>query len=180
MNKLKAKYQKEIIPKLREEFGYNNNLAVPCLKKVTINIGTARAIREPKFLDVVVDTLTRISGQKPVYTKAKKSISNFKIRKGMTVGTMVTLRGNRMYDFIEKIINISLPRTRDFRGIPTKAVSSQGDINIGFVEHTVFPEIKSDEVETIHGLEVNISSSAKTKEEGISLFRQLGFPLQEE
>jgi len=180
MNKIKEKYLKEIAPKLKEELGCKNSMAVPRLDKVTINVGVGRAIKDPKFIDVVVDTLTRISGQKPVFTKARKSISNFKIRSGMTVGTMITLRGNRMYDFVDKLINVTLPRTRDFRGIPPKTVNSEGNLNIGFKEHTVFPEIKSDEVETIHGIEANISTTAKTKEEGLLLFKLLGFPLQEE
>lgn len=179
MISLKEKYQKEIIPKMKAALGYKNNLAVPRLEKVVINIGIGRAIREPKFLDVVVSTLTRITGQKPVFTKAKKSISNFKIKKGMTVGAMVTLRGKRMYDFVEKLIKVTLPRVRDFRGLSSKAVNAQGNLSIGYKEHTVFPEIKSDEVETLHGLEVNIATTAKTKEEGIKLFKLLGFPFQE-
>jgi len=180
MNNLKEKYLKEIIPELKKQMGYQNNLAVPRLKKAVVNVGTGRAIRDPKFIDVVVSTLARITGQKPVFTKAKKSISNFKVRQGMTIGAMVTLRGNRMYDFVEKIIKISLPRTRDFRGLPLKMIGNQGNLSIGIKEHTVFPEIKTDEVETIHGLEVNIATSAKTKKEGILLFKLLGFPLQEE
>jgi len=180
MNNLKEIYIREVIPQLKEQLGYKNNLAVPRIEKVTVNVGIGKVVHDPKFLDVVVNTLTRITGQKPVFTKAKKSISNFKVRKGMTVGVMVTLRGNRMYDLIEKLVKISWPRTRDFRGLPLKMISNQGNLNIGFKEHTVFPEIRTDEVEVIHGLEVNITTSAKTKKEGILLFKLLGFPLQEE
>lgn len=180
MNSLKEKYLKEVTPEMKERLGGKNNLAVPRLEKVIINVGTGRAIREPKFIDVVVNTLTRITGQKPVLTKAKKSISNFKIRKGMTVGAKVTLRGKRMYDFIEKLIKVSLPRVRDFRGLSPQAVTAQGNLSIGFKEHTVFPEIKSDEVEALHGLEVNIATTAKTKKEGIMLLKLLGFPFQDE
>ncbi|MFA6271841.1 MAG: 50S ribosomal protein L5 [Patescibacteria group bacterium] len=180
MNILKEKYNKEIAPALMEKLGYKNAMAVPKIDKVTLNVGVGRAINDPKFLDVVKHNLERITGQKPVFTKSKKSISNFKIRAGMTVGIMVTLRGDRMYDFLTKLIYISLPRVRDFRGIPKKSVSDKGSLSIGFVEHTVFPEIHPDEIEAIHGLEVNISTTAKTKEEGLALFTLLGLPFQEE
>lgn len=179
MNHLKEKFKKEIISQIKEQLGCQNNLAVPRLEKVVINIGTGRAVREPHFLDLATNTLMRITGQKPVFTKAKKSISNFKIRKRMTVGMMVTLRGERMYDFIEKLIKVSLPRVRDFRGLSPKAVTEQGNLSIGFKEHTVFPEIKSDEVEALHGLEVNLVTTAKTKKEGMLLFKLLGLPFQE-
>lgn len=179
MNNLKEKYEKEVVPELQKLLGRKNKLSLPRLEKVVINMGLGRAIREPKFIDVALSTLTRISGQKPVFTKAKKSISNFKIKKGMTVGAMVTLRGKRMYDFVEKLIRVTFPRVRDFRGIPTKTANEQGNLSIGFKEHLVFPEIKSDEVETIHGLEINIATTAKTKEEGIILLKLLGFPFQE-
>lgn len=180
MTNLKEKYNKEVIPTLKKKLGYKNTMAVPQIEKVTINVGAGRAIQDAKFLDVVKNTLERITGQKPVFTKSRKSISNFKIRAGMTVGIKVTLRGERMYDFLTKLINISLPRVRDFRGISQKSVNEQGNLNIGFIEHTVFPEIHPDEVEVVHGLEVNISTTAKTKEEGLSLFTLLGFPFQEE
>jgi large subunit ribosomal protein L5 len=180
MTNLKEKYRKEVAPALKEKMGYKNTMAIPKVDKVTLNVGTGRAIQDAKFLDVVKNTLERITGQKPVFTKSRKSISNFKVRAGMTVGTKVTLRGDRMYDFLTKLINISLPRVRDFRGISKKSVNEQGNLSIGFIEHTVFPEIHPDEVEVVHGLEVNISTTAKTKEEGLALLTLLGFPFQEE
>ncbi|MBU0612998.1 50S ribosomal protein L5 [Patescibacteria group bacterium] len=180
MTSLKEKYKKEVAPALMEKMGYKNAMAIPHIEKVTLNVGVGRAIQDAKFLDIVKNTLERITGQKPVLTKSKKSISNFKIRAGMTVGIKVTLRGDRMYDFLTKLINISLPRVRDFRGISQNSVNEQGNLCIGFVEHTVFPEIHPDEVEVVHGLEVNISTTTKTKEEGIALFTLLGFPFQEE
>lgn len=180
MTSLKEKYKKEIAPALKEKMGYKNSMAIPKVDKVTLNVGAGRAVTDSKFLDVVENTLQRITGQKPVFTKSKKSISNFKIRAGMTVGIKVTLHGDRMYDFLTKLINVSLPRVRDFRGISQKSVNNQGDLSIGFVEHIVFPEIHPDEVEVIHGLEINISTTAKTKKEGLALFTLLGFPFQEE
>ena len=178
MNRLKEKYNKEILPALQEKFEYKNKLAVPKLSKITINIGLGKSLQDSTFTDTAVNTLTRISGQKPVLTKAKKSISNFKIREGMNVGAKVTLREARMYDFLDKLMNIALPRVRDFRGISPKAVDGQGNLNIGFKEHIVFPEIKSDEVEKLHGLEVSISTTAKNREEGLVLFEALGMPFK--
>ena len=176
----KEKFYKEIIPAMRKEYGYNNNMAVPRLLKVTINSGTGQAIKDDKYIDTVVNSLTRISGQKPVFTKAKKSISAFKVRQGMKIGVMVTLRGKRMYDFIDKLINVSLPRVRDFRGLEEKSVDQSGNLTIGFKEHIVFPEIHSDEVEGIHGLEVTITTSARSSEEGLRLLTTLGFPFKKQ
>ena len=180
MHRLIEKYKKEVQPVLKEKFGYKNNMAVPGIEKVVVNVGTGPGLKDPKFNEVVYDTLTRITGQKPVKTKAKKSISNFKIRAGLVVGTMVTLRGKRMNDFVDKLINITLPRVRDFRGLDTKSVDAQGNLNISFKEHVSFPEIKADEVEKIHGLQVTIVTSAKNKEEGLELFKLLGFPFQQD
>lgn len=178
MVSLKEKYQKEVIPALREKFGYKNNLAVPKIEKVVVNIGTGHGLKDAKFNDVVEDTIKRITGQRPVKVAAKKSISNFKIRKGLIVGMVVTLRGKRMEDFVDKLINITLPRVRDFRGLDLKSVDPQGNLNIGFSEHIAFPEIKSDEVEKIHGLQISIVTTAKNKEEGLELLKLLGFPFQ--
>lgn len=175
MTGLKEKYIKEVIPKMKAEFDYKDDLAIPRLVKVIINVGTGKALTDEKFLDTVESALVRISGQKPVFTKAKKSISAFKIRKGMIVGAMVTLRGERMYDFIDKLINVALARARDFRGLDEKSVDNCGNLTIGFKEHIVFPEIKSDEVEGLHGLEVVIDTNAKTKKEGFALLKYLGF-----
>ena len=178
MHRLTEKYQKEVIPALKEKFGYKNNLAVPKINRVVINVGTGPGLKDPKFNDVVEGTLIRIAGQRPVKTTAKKSISNFKIRQGLVVGMMVTLRGKRMYDFVDKLINITLPRVRDFRGLETRSVDPQGNLNLGFKEHIAFPEIKSDEVEKIHGLQITLVTTAKTKEEGLELFKLLGFPFR--
>lgn len=180
MSSFKEKFYKEIIPAMRKEYGYKNDMAVPRLLKVTINSGAGQALKDDKFIDTVVNTLTRISGQKPVFTKAKKSISAFKIRQGMKIGVMATLRGKRMYDFVDKLINVSLPRVRDFRGLEEKSVDQSGNLTIGFKEHIAFPEIHSDEVERIHGLEVTITTSARSSEEGLRLLTTLGFPFKKQ
>lgn len=180
MNRLREKYNKEIKPALKEKFGYKNDLAVPKLEKITINIGLGKSLEDAKFTDAAVDTLTRITGQKPVLTKARKSISNFKIREGMVIGAKVTLRQDRMYDFLDKLMNVALPRVRDFRGISRKKVDQQGNLNIGFNEHIVFPEIQSDEVEMIHGLEVAMTTTARNREEGLAFFEGLGMPFKQD
>lgn len=177
---LKEKYQKEIIPQLKEKFSYTNNFLVPKIKKVVLNVGFGRHAKEKEHITNVEKTLNKISGQKPVLTKAKKSISSFKVREGMVIGAMVTLRGQRMYDFLDKLINISFPRVRDFRGISEKSVDKQGNLSIGFKENSSFPEVKIDDINNIHGLEVVIHSSAKNKNEGLELFRLAGFPFKKE
>lgn len=177
MNRLLEKYKKEVIPFLKQKFGYKNDLAVPKLEKVVINVGLNKN-QDEKFREVAISTLKRITGQQPVETLAKKSISAFKIRKGMVVGVMVTLRGKRMYDFIDKLISITLPRVRDFHGLTPDSLDQGGNLTIGFKEHISFPEIRTDEVEKIHGLEICLVSTAKTKEEGLELLRGLGFPFK--
>jgi large subunit ribosomal protein L5 len=177
---LKEKYNKEIVPKLKEQFSYTNNLLVPRIEKVVINVGFGRHSKEKDFISNIEKTLIAISGQKPVYTKAKKSISSFKIREGMIIGAMVTLRGKRMYDFLDKLINVSFPRVRDFRGISEKSVDKQGNLSIGFKENTAFPEVRVEDINNIHGLEVIINSSAEIKAEGLELFRLAGFPFKKE
>lgn len=178
MHRLKEKLNKEVSKALQEKFGYENVMAIPKIEKVVINVGTGKGLQDAKFNENVEKTLQRITGQKPVKTIAKKSISNFKIREGLVIGQMTTLRGNRMYDFLDKLINVTLPRIRDFRGLNDKSVDPQGNLTIGFKEHIAFPEIRSDEVEKIHGLQVTIVSSAKNREEGLELFKLLGFPFQ--
>ena len=180
MHRLKEKYNKEIIPEMKKIFGYKNNLEVPKLEKAVINVGLGSGLKDSKFNELVQNTLERISGQKPVKVAAKKSISGFKIRAGMIVGTKVTLRGLRMYDFIDKLISVTLPRVRDFRGLKATSVDKYGNLNIGFKEHVAFPEIKSDEVERVHGLEIAILTSAKNKKEGSELFKLLGVPFSKE
>lgn len=178
--RLKEKYQKEIAPKMREKFSYSNMFLVPKIEKIVLNVGFGRHNKEKEYINNIEKTLIRISGQKPVLTKAKKSIASFKVREGMVIGAMVTLRGQRMYDFLDKLINISFPRVRDFRGISENSVDKQGNLSVGFKENTSFPEIKIDDINNIHGLEVVIHSTAKNKEEGIELFKLLGFPFKKE
>lgn len=175
---LKERYQKEIAPSLLATDGLKNVNAAPKVTKVVISVGLSQGIKDPKVLETVEQTLKRITGQKPVRTKAKKSIANFKIRQGMVVGMMVTLRGNRMWDFLTKLIHTTFPRIRDFRGISSKIVDDRGNLSVGFREHLSFPEIRSDEVERIHGLQVTVSTTAGTKERGRALFKALGFPFQ--
>lgn len=169
-------YKKDIVPTLKKELGCTNDRQVPALVKVVLNVGVGRSLKDPNFLELVETSLARISGQKPVRTRAKKSIAAFKIRQGMVVGFSVTLRKKRMYDFIQRLVSFALPRTRDFRGIDPKAVDTHGNMALGIKESIIFPEIKSDEIEKIHGLEVCIATNAKTRERGLALFKALGFP----
>ncbi len=163
---------------MKEKFGLKNDLAVPRLEKVVVNVGISATHHEEKFLEIVGKNLTRITGQKPVFTLAKKAISSFKTKEGQVVGAKVTLRGKKMYDFVDKLINVTLPRARDFRGLKTSAIDSLGNLNIGFKEHVAFAEIDASEVEVIHGLEVAITTSANNREKGLELFKLLGFPFQ--
>lgn len=173
---LQEKYNKEVAPALKKLFGYVNVMQVPKITKVLVNAGVGRFVKETGFIDNVEKTLSRITGQKPVRTKAKQSISNFKIREGMEIGVVVTLRGPKMYHFLEKLVRVSFPRTRDFRGISDKGFDRQGNFTIGFKENLSFPEIKSGDVDKIHGLQVIINTTAKNKEEGKALLTHLGFP----
>jgi large subunit ribosomal protein L5 len=177
---LKTKYKKEVIPKMKEKFGFKNDLAVPKIEKVIVNVGLPRVIteRDPQYVGMVKESLMKITGQKPIETYARKSISGFKIKKGMVVGLKVTLRGKRMYDFLTKLINVALPRIRDFRGIPQTSVDKSGNLSLGFSEHLVFPEIKPEDVQKTHGLEVVIVTNAKDREKGLELFKLLGFPFR--
>ena len=179
MTRLGKKYKEEVVPEMKKAFGYQNNLAVPKVDKVTINIGTSRALKEPKLLDMMQENLTSIAGQKPVLRRARKSISGFNIKEGMVVGLKVTLRGKRMEEFLDKLINITLPRVRDFRGLSIKSFDAQGNLTIGFKECSVFPEIDPNKAEVVHGLEVCVSTTARKREEGIKLLKLLGFPLVE-
>ena len=176
--RLQELYKKQIIPKLREKFDYKNDLEAPKLVKVVVNVGFGRHTKEKAYIDNVVNSLSRITGQKPVLTKARKSISSFKVREGMVIGACVTLRGTRMYDFVEKLIHISFPRVRDFRGISEKSADKLGNLTVGFREHLAFPEIKADEVENVFSLEVSLTTNAKIREESLELFRLMGFPFK--
>jgi len=175
-NTLYKQYKKEIVPALKEEFGYKNVMQVPKILKVTVNSGVGKMAKEANFIETVEKTLQKITGQKTVRTKAKKAISNFKLREGMDVGVKVTLRGKRMYDFLEKLVKIAYPRIRDFRGIADKGFDRQGNFSYGFRENLSFPEVKADEIDKVHGLEVVISTNAKNKEEAKALLKKLGFP----
>lgn len=175
MQTLKEQFQKTVAPTLRERFGYKNLHETPRIVKVTVNAGLGKG-KDAKFADVVVDTLRRITGQAPVKTKARKSIAGFKVREGMVVGAMATLRGAHMWHFLDKLAHVAFARIRDFRGISEAAVDKQGNFNFGFTEHTAFPEIPPDEVESLHGLQVTITTTAKNHEEGLALFKGLGFP----
>ena len=171
-------YKEKVVPALKEEFGYKNVMQVPKVEKITINVGYGRFIKDGAYIENVTDTLRRITGQNPTQNKAKKSISNFKIREGNEVGTSVTLRGKRMYDFLDKMVNVALPRVKDFRGISPKSFDRQGNYSIGFKEQLAFLEIKSDALDRTHGLQVVISTSANNKEEGLALLKHLGFPFK--
>lgn len=171
-------YKEKVVPELKKQLNLKNVHQLPKIIKVTVNVGLGKAKDDPKMIEVAESTLTRICGQKPVVTLAKKSISNFKVREGMKVGMVVTLRGKNMWSFLTKLVHVAMPRVRDFRGISAKSIDKQGNLNIGFKEHIVFSEIKSDEVEKIHGLEVSITTTAGSREVGETLFRLLGFPLK--
>ena len=176
--RLQERYKKEIIAKLKEKFSYTNIHAVPSLEKVVLNVGLGKSLQDARYLETAENTLRRISGQQPVKTRARKSISAFKIRQGNIIGMKVTLRGKRMWDCVEKLVNVTLPRVRDFRGLSPNSFDGQGNYSIGFNEHIAFPEIHSDEVEVIHGLQVTVSTTANTDEEARELLKQLGFPLK--
>lgn len=176
--RMKEQYTKEIAPKLIEKFQYKNKIEAPKVVKVVLNVGFGRFSKDKDYIKNVEQTLTRITGQRPVLTKARISVASFKVRQGMIIGAKVTLRGSKMYDFLEKLINVTFPRVRDFRGITNKGIDKTGNITIGFKENTAFPEVKAEELEKVHGLEICIATTAKTKEEGLELFQLLGFPFQ--
>lgn len=178
MSRLKEQYNKEIVPALKEQLSLANVMSVPKMQKVTVNVGLGKGLKDKAYIETVEKTLTRITGQKPVYTKARKSIASFKIREGMDIGMKVTLRGPRMYDFVEKLVSVTFPRVRDFRGIEEKTVDTAGNFNHGFREHIAFPEVSPDEVDRLHGLQVTITTSATNREEGLALFKALGFPFK--
>lgn len=178
MPKRNLKYQKKIVPALAKELGVKNPMALPKLQKVVVNIGLGRAIKDEKFLEIAMRDLALITGQKPKTALAKKSIANFKIRQGMAVGAVVTLRGARMRDFLSRLINIALPRTRDFRGLDAKSLDKNGNLTIGVKEHIVFPEISGEEVRNIFGFEITIVVKAKNKGEAVALYKSLGFPIK--
>lgn len=184
MIKLKDKYQKEVIPKMMEKFGYRNPLAVPKIEKVVVNTGFGRLVagktadEQRKIQEAILTDLSLITGQKPVLKLAKKSISGFKIKKGIPIGAVVTLRGKRMFDFLERLIHIALPRSRDFQGIDQKSFDKNGNLTIGLKEQIAFPEISPEKIKNIFGLEITIVTNAKNITEGIELLKLLGFPIK--
>ena len=178
MSHLKSFYFEKVVPQLMEKFHYGNRMQVPRLEKITLNMGVGEAIQNIKLLDSAVEELAIISGQRPVITRARRSIAAFKLRTGMPIGCMVTLRRDRMYDFFNKLVNVALPRVRDFRGLSPKAMDGQGNYSLGVREEIIFPEIDYDKIEHIKGLNVTIVTSARTDEEGRELLRLLGMPFR--
>ena len=178
--RLKEKYKKEIIPEMKKEFGYKNNMAVPVITKVVVNAGLGNVLRDSKDdFEIILEDMTNILGQKPVITKAKKAIAGFKIREGMPVGLTATLRGAKMYEFLDRLVNIALPQVRDFRGLNKKAFDGNGNFNIGIKEHIIFSEVNRDTIKNITGFEINIATTAKTDEEAYRLLKLLGLPMMD-
>lgn len=173
---LKQKYTKEVLPALTKQFGYKSPMAVPKLVKIIVNMGLGEAVADAKVLDRAVDELGTITGQKPVITKARKSIAGFKLRAGMPIGCRVTLRKDQMYEFLERLVNVALPRVRDFKGVSRKAFDGRGNYALGIREQIIFPEIDYDKVDKLRGLSVAIVTSANTDEEGFQLLKELGMP----
>ena len=177
-SRLKEKYNNEVVKNLVEKFNFSNVMEVPKLEKIIINIGVGEAKENPKTLESAVRDLTTIAGQKPVVTKAKKSVANFKLREGMNVGCKVTLRGSRMYDFLDKLINIALPRGRDFRGVSDKSFDGRGNYALGIKEQLIFPEIEYDDIDAIRGMDIVVVTTASTDEEAKALLEALGMPFE--
>ena len=178
MGALRDIYINECVPALREEFGYKNVMEIPQMKKIVLNMGLGEAVQNPKIVEGAAEELTRIAGQKAIVTKAKKSIATFKLRVGMPIGCCVTLRGDKMYDFFSKLVNIALPRVRDFRGLSPKGFDGRGNYSMGIQEEIIFPEIDYDKIDKIKGLNITIVTTAKTDAESASLLRMLGLPFK--
>ena len=174
----KIKYNREVISRMKKKFGYSNDLAVPRIEKVVVNIGAGKFSKESDKMEDVMNSLQSITGQRPVKTKARKAIAGFKTRQGMEIGLKVTLRGKRMWDFIDRLVNSALPRTRDFRGISASSVDERGNLNIGIKDHVIFPEIFPEQIKNTFGLQVTMVATAKNKKEGTELFKLLGFPIR--
>ncbi len=178
MSRLREKYQKEVIPALQKEYQYTNRMAIPKLQKIVINMGVGEAIQNSKLMDSAVEELAAITGQKPVVTKATKSIASFKLRKGMTIGCCVTLRGEHMYEFLDRLVNLALPRVRDFRGLSTKSFDGRGNYTLGLRDQLIFPEIDYSKVQKAKGMNICIVTSAESDDEARTLLRLLGFPFR--
>lgn len=179
MDRLRDRYRKEIAPALKERFNYGNVMEIPRLEKIVVNMGVGDAVQNPKAMDAAVSELAAITGQRPVVTKAKKSIANFKIRKGMNIGCAVTLRGEKMYDFLDRLINIALPRVRDFRGVSSKGFDGRGNYTLGIKEQLIFPEVDYDKVEKVRGMDITIVTTARTDEEAKGLLAAMGMPFRD-
>ena len=179
MARLREHYKNTVVPALMKEFSYANVMAVPKLVKVTLNIGLGEATQNPKLMDGAVTEMTQIAGQKPVVTKARKSISAFKLREGMSIGCMVTLRGDRMFEFLDRLVNVALPRVRDFRGVSSKSFDGRGNYTLGIKDQLLFPEIDYNKVEKVKGMNIAITTTAKTDAEGIALLRLMGMPFRQ-
>jgi large subunit ribosomal protein L5 len=178
MNRLKERYTNEVVPALRKQFGYKNPMAVPKVEKVVINMGLGEATQNVKIVDAGADELARITGQKPVVTRAKKSIAQFKVRKGMPIGTMVTLRGERMYEFLDRLIAIALPRVRDFKGVSARGFDGRGNYTLGLKDQLIFPEIDYLKVDKARGMNISVVTTAKTDEEARTLLKLMGMPFR--
>ncbi len=178
MGALREFYEKECVPALKEECGFNNVMEIPKIEKIVLNMGLGEAVQNPKIIEGATDELTRIAGQKAVVTKAKKSIATYKLREGMPIGCRVTLRGEKMYDFFSKLVNISLPRVRDFRGLSPKGFDGRGNYSLGIKEQIIFPEIDYDKIDKIKGLNITIVTSALTDDAGRSLLKLMGMPFR--
>jgi large subunit ribosomal protein L5 len=176
--RLRERYRTEVAPALMRELGYSNLMAVPRLEKIVLNMGVGEAVQNPKVIESAVEELTAIAGQKPVVTRAKKAISNFKLREGMPIGAMVTLRGERMYEFLDRLVSVALPRVRDFKGIPDRSFDGRGNYSLGLREQVIFPEINLDKVDKIKGLTIVICTTARSDAEGKALLRGLGMPFR--
>jgi large subunit ribosomal protein L5 len=176
--RLKELYEKKVVPALTKEFGYGNVMAVPKLAKITINIGLGEATQNAKLMDGAVNELGQITGQKPVVTKARKSIAAFKLRENMSIGCMVTLRGDRMFEFFDRLVNVALPRVRDFRGVSPRAFDGRGNFTLGVKDQLIFPEIDYNKVDKAKGMNICITTSAKTDAEGLALLKQMGMPFR--
>ncbi len=177
--RLREHYQKTVVPALIKEFGYQNVMAVPKLEKIALNVGLGEATQNPKLMDGAVQELTTIAGQKPVITKAKKSIAAFKLREGMPIGCMVTLRGDRMFEFLDRLMNVALPRVRDFRGVSTKSFDGRGNYTLGIKDQLLFPEIDYNKVEKIKGMNICITTTAASDAEGLALLKHMGMPFRQ-
>ena len=176
---LKEHYTKVVVPELKESLGVKSNMAVPRISKVTLNLGVGEALSDKKLLEKAVEDMTLISGQKPLVTKVRKSVANFKIRDGMPIGCKVTLRGERMYDFLQRLLGIAIPRERDFRGLDARSFDGRGNYSMGIKEHIIFPEIDYDKIDKIRGMDITVSTTAKNNEEGELLLRAMKFPFKE-